>query len=85
MCESTVWLRYPDGRTEKIADNILLVKQEGPTVILRGLMVEPIHLAGTIQEIDSLKHVVTLQASAVPDVEFPPPATTERPEKKRPS
>jgi hypothetical protein len=25
MCESSVWLRYPDGRTEKIADNVLVV------------------------------------------------------------
>jgi predicted RNA-binding protein len=85
MCESTIWLRYPDGRTEKIADDILLVKQEGPTVILRGLMVEPVQLAGTIQEIDSLKHVVTLLATSVPDVEFPPPPTSEMPEKKRSS
>lgn len=85
MCESTIWLRYRDGRTEKIADDILLVRQEGPTVILRGLLVEPIHLTGVIQEIDSLKHTVTLLAPEVPDVEFPPPPTTEIPEKKRSS
>ena len=82
MCESTVWLRYADGRTEKIADDILLVRQEGPAVILYGLLVEPIHLTGMIQEIDSLKHTVTLLAPEVPNVEFLPPLTSEMPEKK---
>lgn len=83
MCESTIWLRHADGRTEKIADDILLVRQEGPTVILYGLLVEPIHLTGMIQEIDSLKHTVTLLAPEVPDVEFLSPLTSEIPEKKR--
>ena len=85
MCEATVWLRYPDGRTKKIADNILMVRQEGPTVILRGLLVEPIHLTDTIQEVNSLKHTVTLLAVEVPDVETPPPPRTEIPEKRRSS
>lgn len=67
MCESTVWLHYPDGRTEKIGDDILIIRQEGATVILRGLLAEPRRVTGTIQEIDSLKHIVTLVAPEVPD------------------
>lgn len=60
MCESSVWVRHPDGRTEKIADNILIAQQDGPNVVLRGLLSEPLCVAGTIQEIDSLKHTITL-------------------------
>jgi len=60
MCESSVWVRHPDGHTEKIADNILIARQDGPTVILRGLLSEPLRVAGMLQEIDSLKHTITL-------------------------
>ena len=60
MCESSVWVRHPDGRTEKIADGILIAQQDGPDVILRGLLSEPLRVAGMLQEIDSLKHTITL-------------------------
>jgi predicted RNA-binding protein len=67
MCESSVWLRHPDGRAEKIADDVLIVRQEGPVVILRALLAEPRRVVGTIQEIDSLKHTITLLAVESPD------------------
>ena len=67
MCESSVWLRYPDGRTEKIADDVLVVTQEGKSVVLRGLLAEPRRIVGTIQEIDSLKHTITLMVTKIPE------------------
>lgn len=67
MCESSVWLRYPDGRTEKIADDVLVVTQAGKTVVLCGLLAEPCRIIGTIQEIDSLKHTITLLVSKTPE------------------
>lgn len=66
MCESSVWLRYPDGRTEKIADDVLVVTQEGGTVVLRWFLAEPRRVAGTIQEVDAVKHVITLNAPETP-------------------
>lgn len=64
MCESSVWVRHPDGRTEKIAEGILIAQQDGPDVILRGLLSEPLRVAGMLQEIDSLKHIITLMATS---------------------
>jgi len=64
MCESSVWVRHPDGRTEKIADDILIAQQDGPDVILRGLLSETLRVAGMLQEIDSLKHTITLMTSS---------------------
>jgi hypothetical protein len=29
MCESSAWLQYPDGRSEKIADDVLIVIKKG--------------------------------------------------------
>lgn len=66
MCESSVWLRYPDGRTEKIADDVLVVTQEGEAVVLRWFLAEPRRVAGTIQEVDAVKHVITLNAPESP-------------------
>ena len=60
MCESSVWVRHPDGHTEKIAGDILIAQQDGSDVILRGLLSEPLRVAGMLQEIDSLKHTITL-------------------------
>ncbi len=62
MCQSSVWLRYPDGRVEKIADDVLIVTQEGDTVVLRWFLAEPRRVVGTIQEVDATKHVITLNA-----------------------
>lgn len=66
MCESSVWLRYPDGRTEKIADDVLVVAQEGETVVLRWFLTEPRRVVGTIQEVDAVKHVITLKVTKDP-------------------
>jgi predicted RNA-binding protein len=63
MCESSVWLRYPDGRTEKIADNVLVVAQEGDTVVLRWFLAEARHVVGTIREVDAIKHTITLNVT----------------------
>ena len=68
MCESTVWLRHPDGRTEKIVNNVLFAKQDGKWVVLRGPLAEPRRVLGTIQEIDSFKHTITVLATESSDV-----------------
>jgi len=83
MCESSVWMCHLDGRTEKIADNILIAQQDGPTVILRGLLSEPLRVAGTLQEIDSLKRTIMLIVTgaseagvrATPGQTYTPPPT----------
>ncbi|GEM_PF-3051503 len=38
MCESSIWARYPNGQTEKIADDVLYVTQEGNEVLLRWFL-----------------------------------------------
>jgi predicted RNA-binding protein len=63
MCQSSVWLRYPDGHTEKIANDVLIVRQEGPVVLFGGIMAEPMRVTGTIQEIDAMKHTITLNVT----------------------
>ncbi len=72
MCESTVWLRHLDGRTEKIAENVLFATQNGPVVVLRGVLGEPRQVPGTIQEIDSFKHTITVLATESSDVSAQP-------------
>jgi len=69
MCESDVWARYPDGQTEKVADDVLYVTQEGEEVILRWFLKEPLRLMGRIVAVDAVKHVVTLEASERPKIE----------------
>lgn len=63
MCQSAVWIRYPDGRAEKIGDDVLVVTQEGDMVVLRWLLAEPQRVPGKIQEVDSIKHIITLQVT----------------------
>jgi predicted RNA-binding protein len=63
MCQSSVWLRYPDGHTEKIANDVLIVRQEGPVVVFGGIVAEPMRVTGTIQEIDAMKHTITLNVT----------------------
>ncbi len=61
MGEFNVWLRWPDGRTEKIADKVHSVRQEEPAIVtLRQPSAEPRYILGTIQEIDILKQTITL-------------------------
>jgi len=69
MCESDVWVRYPDGQTEKVADDVLYVTQEGQEVILRWFLKEPQHVVGRIVAVDAVKHVVTLETSERPKIE----------------
>jgi len=66
MCESSVWLQYPDGRTEKIADNVLIATQEGPEVVLRWFLAEPRRVTGRIYQVDAIKHIITLDVSEAP-------------------
>ncbi len=68
MCESSIWVRHPGGRAEKIADHILIAQQDGPNVILRGLLSEPLRVAGAIQEIDSLKYAISLIVTGAAEV-----------------
>ena len=65
MCQSSVWLRYPDGQTEKIADDVLIVRQEGPLVFFGGLLAEPMQITGTIREIDAMNHTMTLNVTKI--------------------
>lgn len=65
MCQSSVWLRHPDGHTEKIADDVLIVRQEGPFVLFGGLLAEPMQITGTIQEIDAMKHTIILNVTEI--------------------
>ncbi len=69
MCESDVWARYPDGQTEKIADEVLYATQEGEEVVLRWFLKEPLCIVGRIVAVDAVKHVVTLEASERPIIE----------------
>ena len=66
MCESGLWVNYPDGRAEKIADDVLLVTQEDGTVVLRWFLAEPRRLQGRIVAVDAVKHVITLQTAESP-------------------
>jgi predicted RNA-binding protein len=63
MCESSVWVNYPGGRTEKIADDVLVVAQEGDMVVLRWLLAEPRCLRGRIIAVNAVKHAITLEAA----------------------
>jgi predicted RNA-binding protein len=69
MCESDVWARYPNGESEKIADDVLYVTQEGEEVVLRWFLKEPLRVVGRIAAVDAVKHVVTLEASERPNIE----------------
>lgn len=63
MCQSSVWLQHPDGHTEKIADDVMIVRQEGPVVLFGGLFAEPMQITGTIHEINAMKHTITLNVT----------------------
>lgn len=69
MCESSVWARYADGSTEKVADDVLLIAQEGEDVVLRWFLAEPRRVRGRIIAVDAVKHTVTLEASESPSSE----------------
>jgi len=61
MGDFSVWLRWPDGRTEKIADNVQSVRQaERSIAVVRGPLAEPRYILGRIQEIDVLKQTIML-------------------------
>ena len=66
MCESSVWLQYPDGRTEKIADDVMIGTQEGTEVVLRWFLAEPRRVAGRIYQVAAIKHIITLVVSELP-------------------
>ncbi len=65
MCESSVWLRYPDGHEEKIADDVLIATQEGDTVVLQWFLAEPQRIKGTILKVDAMRHVITLSTPEI--------------------
>lgn len=60
MGEFSVWLRYPSGHKEKIADSIELVQQDGRIVILYWRQAESRYVLGALQEIDVLNRIITL-------------------------
>ena len=75
MCQSSVWTRYPDGQSEKIADDVLYMTQEGEEVILRWFLAEPRRVRGRIIVVDAVKHTVTLEVSEPPAGERKPGVT----------
>jgi hypothetical protein len=66
MCKSSVWLRYPDGCIEKTADNVLVVAQEGDTVVLCWFLAEPRRVDDAIREVDAIKHIISLNVPESP-------------------
>lgn len=79
MCQSSVWARYPDGRTEKIADDVLIAVQNGEAVMLRWFLKDSARVIGTIQEVNAIKHVIILN---VPEVFVRPDKTYEAPDSR---
>jgi predicted RNA-binding protein len=66
MCESNVWVRYPEGQTEKVADDVLYATQEGGEVVLRWFLKEPVRVTGRIVAVDAVKHTITLETVEAP-------------------
>lgn len=62
MCNTnaSVWAQYPDGRREKLLEDVVIVRQDGETVVIGRYFEEPVRLAGTIQEVDFSNSTVTL-------------------------
>jgi predicted RNA-binding protein len=79
MCQSSIWLKHPDGQTEKIADDILIVRQEGPYVLFGRWLAEPMQITGTIREIDAMKHTITLIGATAGQKAVPAPGWTVAP------
>ena len=69
MCttNASVWAQYPDGRKEKLLEDVVIVRQEGEIVVIGRYFEEPVRLTGTIQEVDFSNSTVTLSlVEAVP-------------------
>lgn len=69
MCttNSSVWAQYPDGRKEKLLEDVVIVRQDSETVVIGRYFQEPVRLAGTIYEVDFSNSTVTLSlVEAVP-------------------
>lgn len=77
MCESNVWARYPNGETEKIADDVLYITQEGEQVVLRWFLKEPMRVTGRIVSVDAVKHTIMLETSEQRTDEEKPDVDTE--------
>jgi predicted RNA-binding protein len=85
MCQSSVWVRYPDGHTEKIADDVLYATQAGEEVVLRWFLKDPWRVTGDIREVDAVKHVIMLDVTEAPVVPHPiAEPTTAQPEHEHP-
>ena len=56
----SVWLRYPDGREEKLADGIERVQQDGRVAIAYGRQAEPCFVLGALQEIDVMNRIIAI-------------------------
>lgn len=64
MCESSVWLLYPDGQTEKVADSVMIATQDGDDVVLRWFLDAPRRVRGTLRQVDANKHRIIISAPA---------------------
>lgn len=73
MCvtNSSVWARYPDGTTEKLVDDVLIVRQQGEEVALGRLFGGPLRMRGTIYEVDFSTSTVTLNLAEAPTLDLP--------------
>jgi hypothetical protein len=61
----SVWLRYSDGREEKLADSIERVQRDGRVAIAYGPQAEPCYVLGALHEIDILNRIIAI----VPDLD----------------
>ena len=85
MCQSSVWVRYPDGQTAKIADDVLYATQEGEEVVLRWFLKDPWRVKGVIGKVDAVKHVIILNVTEAPIGQHPiAEPTTAQPEHEHP-
>lgn len=79
MCESSIWLLYPDGQSEKIADNVMIVTQDGDEVVLRWFLDKPRRVTGSIRQVDANKHRIIIAAPAPLSVSTAAPTASAEP------
>jgi predicted RNA-binding protein len=72
MCQSasSVWALYRNGQKEKIVNDAIFVRQEGPNVVVYSLETEPEQFFGTIAEVDAMSQKILLRVESRVTVEL---------------